>query len=253
MATDNRARLELRLRESGENDLLELVEGHLPQLDEKAVLALLRNPHLSKRVIELLLSERRLLSNYQIQKAIASHPKTPEPRAMNLVPALFWRDLAQVGSDSKTRPRIRRAADRRLAEKLPRLALGERIAIARIGGPGVISRLIFDKHPKVLDGLLENPRLTEGQLAPLLHSESAPPAALAQVARNRKWGLRYSIRAAIARNPSTPPEIALGILSSLSKPALREVGANVRIAPAVRQRAGLLLGVHPSRLVGKRI
>ncbi len=240
-------------RELGEDRLLERLRETGDEIDEGVAEAILANPHAGRRVIEELLRRRALLASYRLKKTLAGHPATPQPRAMNLVAHLYWRDLARLGADARARPAVRRQADRRLAEKLARLTVGERIALARVAGVGVLKRLVIDPSPRVIDSLLENPRLTETVLGPLIHDEGSSPASLERVAASPKWGRRYSVRAALARNPATPPELALDLLSSLQKRDLREVGANVRVAPAVRRRAGLLLGVHPSRLAGKRI
>ena len=125
---------------------------------------------------------------------------------------------------------------------LPALALSERMAIARGGGPGVIERLRSDSDPKVIAALLENPRLTEALLAPMASSESTPGVVLALVAATERWANRYSLRLAIAGNPGTPVEVALGLLPGLQKRDLEQVGSDRRLQPAVRRRADLLRG-----------
>jgi hypothetical protein len=175
-------------------------------------------------------------------REIATHPRVPEPVALDLVPRMGWRDLARLGADVRARPRVRRAADQLLAERLSSLALGERVAVARLAGPGVITRLRNDRSPRVIAALLENPRLTEGALMPMISSDQADPAVLEAVAGNRTWGLRYNVRATLARNPRTPVAVALGILPALKKSDLATVVADRRIARPVRQRAELLLG-----------
>ncbi|MFQ5524895.1 MAG: hypothetical protein ACE5GX_01410 [Thermoanaerobaculia bacterium] len=246
MDSAGRAQLVARLRECGEQELIELLQAELDNIDPETVRTVLLNPYVSTRVIELILGERRLLSSHEVQRALALHSQTPEPRALNLVPALYWRDLVELGSNARVRPRVRLAADRRLAERLPKLGIGERVAIARKAGPGVISRLLRDPHLRVIGALLENPRMTEGLLAPLLHSDEARPEVLARIAGDRKWGRRYSVRVAIARNPRAHADTALKLLVYLNKPDLRDLRKDTRLAAAVRRRAGLLLGIDPA-------
>ncbi len=245
-----RAQLTARLRDCGEQELVELLQAELEHLDAEVVRTALRSPYASARVIELILGERRLLSSHEVQKALVEHPRTPEPRVLNLVPSLYWRDLVELGGNTRIRPRVRKAADRRLAERLPRLGIGERIAIARKAGPGLIARLLLDPNLRVIDALLDNSRMTEGLLAPLLYSDRARPGVLARIAENRKWGRRYPIRAAIARNPATAAATALELLAFLKKADLREVRADPRIDMSVRRRAGLLLGIDPGAWPG---
>ncbi|MCH7665051.1 MAG: hypothetical protein IH936_03855 [Acidobacteria bacterium] len=239
------AELAARPRECGEQEMVELLESELKHLDGETVRLALRNPHASKRVIDLILGERRLLLSHKVPKALVQHPKTREARALNLVPALSWSDLAEVGGNTRIRQRVRLAADRYLIERLPRLEIGERVAIARKAGPGVIAPLLQDPDLRVVEALLENPRLTEALLAPFVHGDTVRPEILGRIASDRKWGSRYSIRDGIARNPKTPSGTALKLLAYLKKSDLRDVRADRGIAPEVRRRAGLLLGIDP--------
>lgn len=231
-----------RLRDAGEAELLELVTENADALDPGAARLALKNVYAGREVIEVLLRQRRLLSSQEVRREIVGHPATPEAQALNLISGLFWRDLVKLGSSVRARPRIRRAADLRLADKLPTLSVGERVAIARKAGPGAMTRLRNDTNPRVIGALLENPRLTEGVLGPLLSSETASPQVLERIAEDRRWGLRYGVRVMLARNPRTPVATALGLLSGLKKSDLSAVGSDWRIAAPVRQRANLLLG-----------
>jgi hypothetical protein len=238
----DRQALDRLLRDGGGQELLEAVTRLSAQLDARAVLVALKNPYVGSEVIEVFLGQRRLLTSVEVRRELAAHPKTPEVRALNLVHSLFWKDLVRLGANSRVRPRVRRAADLRLAERLPKLSVGERIAAARQAGPGVIGKLRHDPSPRVIEGLLENPRLTEGLLMPLASSDTAQPEVLARVAENPRWGVRYPIRVALARNAKTPVKTALGVLSVLKKRDLEMVAADRKLAGPVRQRANLLLG-----------
>ncbi len=239
------AELLSRLREAGEAELVELVSALAEELDPGAARQALRNPFAGREVIELLLKQRRLLSSQELRRELVAHPATPEARALNLLPGLFWRDLVKLGADVKTKPRVRRAADLRLAEKLSTMSVGERVAIARQAGQGTLARLRHDAHPRVIGALLENPRLTEGLLGPLLSSDTANPQVLARVAEDRRWSIRYGVKVMLARNPRTPVTTTLGILSGLKKKDLNAVASDWRINAAVRRRANLLLGREP--------
>ncbi|MEO7795283.1 MAG: hypothetical protein ABIV06_10970, partial [Thermoanaerobaculia bacterium] len=134
----------------------------------------------------------------------------------------------------------RRASEMRLVERLPALAVGEKMAIARSAAPGVLSAVRHDPTPRVIAALLENPRLTEGLLLPLLASEAALPAVLAVVAGNPRWSVRYPVRLALCQNSRTPLERALMLLPLLKRGDLEGVSANVRLPLPLRRRAQLL-------------
>ena len=208
-----------RLREAGAEDLRQLVMGLVGELDVPAALAVLRNPHVGEEVIRLLADQRRLLAFYELR-----------------------RDLVDAGLDVRVRPLVRRAADQRLVERLPALAVGERIAIARRASRHVLQSLSRDPTGSVIGALLENPRLTEGDLLPLVASDAARPQVLEVVLGHRKWGSRYPVRAAAVRNPQAPLTLALRHLPLLKKVDLRAVATDPRLQPPLRRRAQVLLG-----------
>lgn len=241
-ANDNRDDLGRRLREAGPEELLRLLREHADHLDAPAARQALCNPHGGAEVVDLLASQPRLLSFYEVRRDLAHHPKTPEVLALRFVPGLFWRDLMTLGLDTRLRPTLRRAADLQLLSRLPELAVGERAALARRASAAILAQLRNDPNPRVIGALLDNPRLTEGILAPVLASSTTPPAVLGLIAGDRRWGVRYPLQVALAKNPRTPLETVLRILSSLRKPDLKIVASDPRLPEPARFRARLLLG-----------
>jgi hypothetical protein len=130
-------------------------------------------------------------------------------------------------------------------DRIPGLGAGEKVAIARRAGPLLVSQLRHDNEPRVISALLENPRLTEGGLMPLVSSETARPEVLSLVARHPKWGSRYAIRVSLARNRRTPIQATLSILPLLKKQDLKGIEQDRRLGMAVRRRAAVLLGRTP--------
>ena len=229
-----------RLREASESELAELVERDLAAIDPQAARHLFRNPFLTGPLIERLVGSPRLLSAYEIRFEIARHPRSPQILALRFLPGLRWPDLLRIGLDTKLHPLIRRFAESRIADRLPGLAVGEKVALARSGSQGLIRRLLTDPSPRVIDALLENPRLTEGLLAPLAAAESTLPEVLARLARHPRWSTRYPLRQTLCRNPRTPVERVLPLLPLLKKRDLEGVAADAKLSNAVRRRAELL-------------
>ncbi len=231
-----------RLREADAETLARLLEETAEDLDEEAARQALRNPFIGAREIEGLAALPRLRASYDVRREVALHPRAPEMVALTLIPTLYWNDLARVGLDTRIGPRVRRAADQRILDRLPELAVGEKVAIARQASPGVVARLRLDPNPRVIAALLENPRLTEGLLLPLASSDMAAPAVLELLAKDQRFGVRYAVRAALSRNPRLPVQTALGNLVGLRKVELGAVATDPRLPTLVRQRARLLLG-----------
>lgn len=231
-----------RLREAGTEELLALVREGGEAIDAGAALQALRNPFVTAEMVAVLLARPGLLSSYPLRRELAACPATPRTEALRFVAGLFWRDLLAVGLDMRVPPAVRRAAERHVVARLPALSAGEKVALARRAGAGVLAVLRLDPEPRVIAALLDNPRLTEGVLAPLVHAERAAPEVLRTIAEDRRWGVRYSIRVALSRNPRTPATTALGLLTQLKRSDLEAVAAHPRLAPAVRRRARTLLG-----------
>lgn len=231
-----------RLREADADDLLDLLRRYAEELDVAAVRQALRNPFLGPEGIETIAGQGRLLPAYEVKRALTLHPRTPEVLALRFVPMLFWRDLVELGLDTRVRPTVRRAAERRLVSRLPGLAVGEKVAIARRASPRVLGQLRNDPNVRVVRALLDNPRTTEGLVLPLLAQHDARPDVLRAVARHRRWGVRYEVRLGLCRHPNTPLAAALGLLPHLRKADLRKLAAETRVPSAVRRKAEVLLG-----------
>lgn len=179
---------------------------------------------------------------YEVRRDLACDPATPEAQALELLPGLFWRDLAEVSLNIQLRPPLRAAAERQLAERLPALAEGEKVTLARRAAATVLGRLLRDPSRRVVAAALDNPRLTEGLLYPLVRRETTVPAVLALVAESPRWGNHYELKVGLAQNPATPLDVALRLLPSLKRSDLRTVALAPGVAAAVRQRARLLTG-----------
>lgn len=230
-----------RMREAGTEELLALVKEHAVRLDPPAVSVVLRNPYVTAEVMDVL-ARPRLLSFYEVRRDLAMHPRAPEILAHGLVQGLYWRDLVALGLDTRLHPRLRRTADQLLGVRLPQLSVGEKMSVARRASHGLLSHLRHDPSPRVIEAMLDNPRLTEDILAPVAHSAATPGPVLALIAADRRWGARYGLQVAICRNPAAPLATALRLLPLLRKTEQKAVASDPRLNEAVRQRARLLLG-----------
>ena len=245
MTPENTAAGRLTLREVDQAELLEVIRSRLDRLQVHELRALFANPFLDESAVREVLSRPEYLDNQEVRKALAGHRSTPLADALRLVSTLYWTDLVDIGRDARTRPPVRRAAQQALFERYDGLAVGERVAIARRAGSELLNRVRHDPEPRVVQAMLENPRLTEGNLMPLLASGAARPEVLRAVAASEKWCSRYEVRRLLCRNRRAPVEVVLSLLPSLKKVDLRAIDSQPTLNPQVRQRAALLLGKSP--------
>ncbi len=233
--------LRARLGRSNAKELLRLVADQAQSLTIGDVRRVLRNPFATAEVIEALLGARRLLASYDVRSAIARHRRAPEAVALRFIPGLFWRDLLEISVDVRISPAVRQVSEKYLTQRLSRLATGEKMAIARRATAGVLAHLRQDPSLYVIKALLENPRLTEPVLLPMVADEATVPRALDLVAAQPRWGSRYEIRVALARNPRSPFRVILDILPTLRRRDLHAVANREVHSSFVRNRAKELL------------
>jgi len=229
-----------RLRRVGSAELLRLTAEHLRGLTMREVRQILLNPYVTAEVIEELLLARHLLAGYAVGRALARHVRTPEVAALRLLPGLYWRDLLEITLDVRLRPSVRRSAEKYLVQRLVSLSVGEKISLARRASAAVITELRQDSSLRVIAALFDNPRLTEQLLVPLA-ARSTSPRVLDLVAKSPRWGRRYEIRAALAKNAASPFRAVFAILPTLRRDDVAAVAADERQSTVVRNRAAELL------------
>jgi len=247
MGTSDRSEsLGERLLAADRHELVVLLEQNATELDVEASLLALRNPFLDGHGLGVLLEQRRLLGSYRLRRELASHRLVPEARALQFLATLYWRDLVEIQRDTRVSPRLRRAAEKHLAARLPGLGLGERIALARRAAGSLLEELGGERTPRVIAALLENPRCTEGMVVRLAGRTSTNAEVLRVVARARRWSSRIEVRRALCLNPLAPAAVVLPLLPTLPKVHLRRVARLDGVDPAVRRRACVLLGEDPA-------
>lgn len=231
-----------RLREAGQAELSRLLDERLSEIGPSQASQALANPFIDQDGIARLLEQSRLLSDSALREALVRHPKTPRVAALSMVHSLYWRQLVAIGRDARVHPAIRRAADNAIRGRLPGLASGERVAIARQAGGGLLRIIAGDHDPRVIGALLDNPRLSEQDLAPALVEGRGRAETLQRVASHQRWVTRPGVRRSLCLNSRTPIATVLALLPALSKKDLGAVRAGLHLSSRVRQRAAVLLG-----------
>ena len=221
--------------------LLALVREHLPAFTERDVLHVLRHPYLSEAVIEEILAARAFLPFRAVRRAIALHPATPRHAALRSLDDLTWRDLLDIGRETRTPPPVRKAANLRLLERLRRLTEGEKIALARLASRELFAELLSDESPRVVEGLLANPRLTAEDVLAWLATGNPGAPSLAALAAVPRWIERPPILAALLVHRATPRPMALSLLSKAGRPAWHRLAEDPAVDPLLAACARTLL------------
>ncbi len=127
--------------------------------------------------------------------------------------------------------------------------LGHRRQLARGRDRDLLARLASDQDPLVVRQLLINPRCTEREVLIAASRRPVRREVLEEIFRSRRWAVNRRVRRALALNPYSPPALAAAALALLIAPDLREIAADLGVAPEVRVQARRLLahrGGQPS-------
>jgi hypothetical protein len=215
--------LELLEHDADEGTLLALLEN--PKLEEAHVTQLLERLDLSADVLAAVAARGKWVASEAVRLRLAQHPRTPKRVALAVVRQLFLFDLVRLARLPSAPPDIRRVAEEIILARLPRLALGEKLALARRGPSRVVGAILAEGHPQATKLALGNPFLTESQVLKVLAKPGVHERVIAAIAQHAKWSAQYNVRAALVRNPLTPAPCVLGFLPNLTLPDLKDIGS----------------------------
>jgi len=213
-----------------------------PAVKEHHLLKLLERPDLSADFLRRLTRDRKWMRSPRIQFRLVNNPSTPVPEAMNLVKFLFWRDLNFTVQNFRIASEVRHGAEGMLIRRLPAMAIGEKVNLARVAGGRVLKLLRTEKDPRVAAALLENPMTMEVDVLFTINHKSTPAPVLEAVARDARWSSRRTVRVALLRNPRTPVSVALTFISSLHAGDAAELLKDAKVPLAVKKMLKTPLG-----------
>lgn len=218
--------------------LAELDAGREPE--ELRLLRVLRRPECPRELIERLSECRWVPRRRRVATLVVRHPACRHPFAWQVLPYLGWHDLHEVCRDPRTAPAVRAQAERKLAERLVNLTLGERISLARIASRGVVRALLSDPDVPCIEALLNNPRFTQDEALRLLN-DNPNPECISALLRHEGWGRRRAVIAAAVRSPKLSPGTVLGLAVTLTGAELDDLMRGEDVPEMVREAISELL------------
>ncbi|MEJ2368828.1 MAG: hypothetical protein P8Z49_10905 [Acidobacteriota bacterium] len=227
----------------------------LPTLQGEDLVALLAHPSASQRHIIKVLQRRELpevflrrvagsewIRSTRIKFFFVNHPGAPLAEAMNFVKFLFWRDLNYTTMNFLVATEVRHLAESVLIQRLQSMAVGEKITLARQAGGQILKRLRHEKDPRVVSGLLENPRIVEDDVLFIVNQARTPAPILESIARDAKWATRREVQVSLLRNGNTPLSAVIGFVRRLPAPQARMLADDPKVPVAVRRMLKTRLG-----------
>lgn len=188
-----------------------------PAMTPQHVVLLLRNHHVTQDMVETICDNQEWLEQQSVKFAIVNCPKTPHAVGMRMLQLLYWNDLLKTAGNIRISPRLRRAAENHLRDKILELTLGEKMTVARTGPRPVVAFLRNDPEARVIAALLRNPHLIEDDVIRIINDEFIPPETLSSIGADYKWSHCYPVRLALVRNERTPLPLALSLVSKLRR------------------------------------
>lgn len=235
-----------RARSASADEIKALVH----EADEEILLALLENPNFTETHACLLLERldlsANLLGTFAAQKKnwlatesvrlrLARHPHIPRRVAIPLLRQLFLFDLVQLSLLPSSPAELRRLAEEIIITRVPHLAVGEKLTLARRGPSRVTGALLAEGHPQAIKLALNNSFLTESQVLKVLAKSSVPPRVVAAIAQHAKWAVQYNVRAALVRNAHTPVPSVLAFLPNLTLGDLKDIAGLESLSPHLKK------------------
>ena len=171
---------------------------------------------------------------YREKVALVRNPKTPRTKSVPLLRHLFLEDLVGVALAPSLPGDLRRLAEDAVVNRLPGLALGERIALGRKGSGRVAGSLVLDREIRVVEAALDNVRLTEEMIVKALSFETISVDAVERIAAHARWSIAYGVRLALLRQPLTSLGRVLALAPQVKRNDLIDISGDPRM-PADRR------------------
>ncbi len=168
---------------------------------------------------------------------VVTNPRAPRALGLRLVGALQWRDLAEVALTPRVSAAVRFRAESLLRDGLADMRFGDRVTLARLATPALLPVLLADAEPRVIEAVLQNPRLREEDLVSALRRDDVSRVLAFGTLASHRWRASYAVRLALVLQPRTPLPLALQQISGLVPRDLRRVSRQADLPRLVRLAA----------------
>jgi hypothetical protein len=134
-------------------------------------------------------------------------------------------------------PPIPRARPSTTAPPATSDSTADKIQKALHGNRDERNAILRDKNRTLYPYVLKNPQLTVDDVLEIAKNAQMTPEVMKQIAERKEWFKRPAIATALARNPKTPPDVAIKALEFVPNEALRQMAKGTGVLPHVAQAA----------------
>lgn len=122
-------------------------------------------------------------------------------------------------------------------QKIAKLDITGRIALAMRGNKEERSILIRDSTKLVSLAVLDSPKVSDGEVEKFALQKNVLEAVLRAIPMKRKFAKNYNIMRNLVFNPRTPLDLSLGLMKNLLVHDLKNLSGNKEVADTVRKLA----------------
>jgi hypothetical protein len=97
--------------------------------------------------------------------------------------------------------------------------------------------ILRDRDRTLHTFVLKNPQLDAEDVVTIAKNAQLAPDLLKQIADRKDWLQRPAVALALARNPKTPPDVAVRALEHVPLEALRQMAKGAGVPPSITQAA----------------
>lgn len=205
-----------------------------PQATEMHIVKVLSRKDVSENFLQLV-GKSQWMKYPRVQFYFVNNPKTPPAEAMNYIRHLFWRDLNFVLTNIKLATEVRHLAESVVIQRLPTMATGDKITLARITAGDVLKTMRLEKDSRIINALLQNPRITEEDVLFIVNKPKTPSPVLEVIAKSSKWSCRKEVKIALIRNNATPLSQAIALISGILSTDLKMLITDQKVKLVLRR------------------
>ena len=118
-----------------------------------------------------------------------------------------------------------------------KLTQAAKIQMALHGNRDQRNAILRDTNRTLHPYVLKNPQISIEDILAIVKNAQSSPELLKQVAERREWFQRPQVALALARNPKSPPEVAVRALDYVAIDAVRQMAKGNGVLPHVAQAA----------------
>ncbi len=122
-------------------------------------------------------------------------------------------------------------------QKISRLDIKGRIALAMRGTKEERSILIRDSTKLVAIAVLDSPKVSDGEVEKFALQKNVLEAVLRTIPMKRKFAKNYNITRNLVYNPRTPLDLSLGLMKNLLIHDLKNLSDNKEVPDTIRKLA----------------